>query len=61
MVAPFPQRPKGMWWRTYERLCTEAFEAELLADTAFEIRAGRLLSRLENPRRSLNRKRSFWS
>jgi hypothetical protein len=28
LVEPFPDKPKGMWWRTYWRLKREAQEAE---------------------------------
>ena len=31
----FPRKPKGMWWRTYQRLRERTFEAETLADEAF--------------------------
>jgi hypothetical protein len=33
IAAPFPQKPKEIWRRSYERLAEEAFEAELNADT----------------------------
>ena len=56
MASPFPERPKGMWRRTYARLCKQAFETEMVADEAFVIRAERLLSRVD---RSCNRK-EFW-
>ena len=51
MAAPFPQKPKGMWKRTYERLCNQAFEAEMVADEAFAIGAERLLARIDNSQR----------
>jgi hypothetical protein len=57
MDEAFPQKPKGMWRRTYERLCERAFEAETLADEASAIRVQRLLARSAK----LKRKRSFWS
>lgn len=48
LVAPFPPKPKGMWWRTYERLREKAFMAETIAEHAFFIRAERLLGQIEN-------------
>jgi hypothetical protein len=29
MMEPFPEKPKGMHWKTYERLWREHHEAEM--------------------------------
>jgi hypothetical protein len=38
ILSPFPDRPKGMWQRTYARLRHSTLEAEMLANEAFEQR-----------------------
>lgn len=41
--APFPQRPKGMWQRTYERMRRRHLEAERRIDDAFDVGAAAVL------------------
>jgi hypothetical protein len=55
-AEPFPKRPKGMWQRTYSQLTERAFKAEVEADEAFVLSAGRLLARINKS----DRKRDFW-
>jgi hypothetical protein len=50
MAAPFPPKPRGMWLRTYERLCERVFEAEMLAEYTFATRAERLMARIDSPK-----------
>jgi len=36
-----------MWRQTYQQLCEQAFEAEMLADEGFALNVERLLTRIE--------------
>ncbi len=56
MASRFPTKPKGMWWRTYERLRKRAVEAEIRAGKSFAREAERLLAQIDNPKRN----RRFW-
>lgn len=46
---PLPDRPKGMWRRTYEGLEKELLEAEVHAEEVFMAHSTRLLARLGHP------------
>ena len=56
LATPIPLKPKGMWWRTYERLRRQSDLYDRRADVAFTIQAGRLLAQIDNRKR----KRSSW-
>ena len=48
IAEPFPEKPKGMWLRTYACLLEKTFQAEILANEAQANRFKRLLAQLEN-------------
>ncbi len=49
-ASPFPKRPTGMWWRTYDRLRAIGFAAEMQANEAFVTRAQRFLATVHRGR-----------
>ena len=56
-VKSFPERPKGMWRQTYERLKFKSDHAEILANEALIAQGIRLLASLD---KTIG-KTSFWS
>ena len=48
IAEPFPDKPKGMWARTYGGLLDELLQAEILANEAQSNRFKRLLAQLKN-------------
>jgi hypothetical protein len=57
MAPQFPERPKGMWRRTYCRLHEQTFETETRAEEALAIHLERFADRIEKS----NHKRDFWA
>ena len=47
IAEPFPEKPKGMWVRTYGCLLNEILQAEMLANEAQANRFQRLLAQIE--------------
>jgi len=47
LAEPLPDKPKGMWARTYSGLLDEIYQAEILADEAQANRFQRLLAQLK--------------
>jgi hypothetical protein len=45
MARPFPEKPKGMHWRTYERLRAQVRQIEMVAAEHFAAQLSRLISK----------------
>ena len=48
IAEPLPDKPKGMWARTYGCLLNEILQAEILANEAQANRFKRLLAQLQD-------------
>jgi hypothetical protein len=46
MLSPFPEKPKGMHWRTFKRLSRQVRRAERLAEEQFAMQLDRLKARV---------------
>lgn len=57
LISPFPERPRGMWHRTFERLRDKTIASEARVEEMFDRKAGHLLARLEQR----HGEGSFWS
>ena len=55
LATPFPLKPKGMWWRTYDRMRKHARIAEVRADLELGLRAERLFARVGSPGTGIER------
>ena len=55
IAAPLPDRPKGMWQRTYARVGAEASAAQAMALWMFQIKADLLLAQLKSRKRRSGR------
>jgi hypothetical protein len=52
IAEPLPERPKGMWARTYGRLLDEILRAEILANEVQAHMFNRLLGQVDNDLRA---------
>jgi hypothetical protein len=57
VLSPFPEKPKGMHWRTYERLSNRVWRTEGAAEEHLAIQLGRLKARVGRPKRA----KGFWT
>jgi hypothetical protein len=48
IAEPFPDKPRGMWVRTYGYLLNEILQAEILANEAQANMFNRLLAQVDN-------------
>ena len=56
--AAFPDKPKGMHWRSYERLCEKSMDAEEEADEYMALKVARLMRRFGS---GTARTKRFWA
>jgi hypothetical protein len=56
LASPFPERPKGMWRRTYEQLQEQVAEIEIEVEDAMDARLERVEQRFNQSSR-----RKFWT
>ena len=51
ILCPFPEKPKGMHWRTYERLWQRVRDAEMMAEERLWVQLARIKARLGRQKR----------
>jgi hypothetical protein len=71
VLSPFPEKPKGMHWGTYERLRQRVRDAETVAEDRLWVKLGRIKARPGLQKRKLDsvkarfagqlRSKGFWT